>query len=86
MSVTIGAPYFREKIRVCLRLAEGLPWNSPARYQPLLLAEDFQLREREAEGAWSAQRRRPDPADDSARAKAGATRRSSSEGDDCDGI
>jgi hypothetical protein len=47
MSVTIDAAYFREKVRICLRLAEGLPWNSPARYQLLLMAEDFQLRELE---------------------------------------
>jgi hypothetical protein len=45
----IDAVYFREKVRVCLRLAEGLPWNSPARYQLLLMAEDFRLREIELE-------------------------------------
>jgi hypothetical protein len=47
MSVTIDAAYFREKVRICLRLAEGLPWNSAARYQLLLMAEDFQRRELE---------------------------------------
>jgi len=47
MSDTVDAAYFREKVRICLRLAEGLPWNSPARYQILLMAEDFQLRELE---------------------------------------
>jgi hypothetical protein len=47
MSLTLDAAYFREKVRICLRLAEGLPWNSPARYQLLLMAEDFQRREQE---------------------------------------
>jgi hypothetical protein len=47
MSVSLDTAYFREKVRICLRLAERLPWNSPTRYQFLLMAEDFQRRERE---------------------------------------
>jgi hypothetical protein len=49
--MSIDAAYFRDKVRVCLRLAEGLPWNSPVRYQLLQLAEDFQLRGKELEAA-----------------------------------
>jgi hypothetical protein len=49
MSVTIDAAYFREKVRVCLRLARALPWNDPVRYQLLLMAQDFQLCEIELE-------------------------------------
>ena len=49
MNLTIDAAYFREKVRVCLQLAQGLPWDSPARYQLLLMAEDFQVREIELE-------------------------------------
>jgi hypothetical protein len=50
MSVAIDAAFFQEKVRICLQLARALPWNSPARYQLLLMAEDLQLREKELEG------------------------------------
>jgi hypothetical protein len=56
MRTAIDAAYFREKVRICLRLAAGLPWNSPERYQLLLMAEDFQFRETELETALLAQK------------------------------
>jgi hypothetical protein len=50
MSVSIDAAYFREKARICLRVARALQWNDPVRYQLLLMAEDFRLCEKEFEG------------------------------------
>jgi hypothetical protein len=49
MSITVDAAYFREKVRVCLALAKTLPWNNPARYQLLLMAEEFQLCQKQFE-------------------------------------
>jgi hypothetical protein len=49
MKSTIDAAYFREKVQMCLRLATGLSWNNPVRYRLLLLAEDFQRREKQLE-------------------------------------
>jgi hypothetical protein len=38
----MDASYFREKTETCLRLAEGLSWNNPARAKLIELAEDFE--------------------------------------------
>jgi hypothetical protein len=55
MQSAVDAAYFREKVQICLRLATGLSWNNPARYQLLLLAEDFQKREKRLEEMQSAE-------------------------------
>jgi hypothetical protein len=43
------AAHFREKAAMCLRLAQGLSQNNPARLQLLALAEDFDYRAQELE-------------------------------------
>jgi hypothetical protein len=59
----IEASYFREKVQICLRLAKRLPWNNPVRYQLLLMAEDFQKREKELETTAMQSRLRRDQGD-----------------------
>jgi hypothetical protein len=48
---TMDAAYLRERAAICLRLANGLSWNNPARSQLLDLAEDFNCRARNTEMA-----------------------------------
>jgi hypothetical protein len=43
--------YFRENAARCLRLADGLSLNNPARVQLLELAHDFNRRAQELEAA-----------------------------------
>ncbi len=45
----MDAAYLRERAAICLRLANGLSWNNPARSQLLDLAEDFNRRARNSE-------------------------------------
>jgi hypothetical protein len=45
----MDAAYLRERAAICLRLANGLSWNNPARSQLLDLAEDFNRRARTSE-------------------------------------
>jgi hypothetical protein len=47
----MDAAYCREKAAMCLRLAEGLSLNNPARVQLLELAQDFNRRAQELEAA-----------------------------------
>jgi hypothetical protein len=43
--------YLREQAAICLRLANGLSWNNPARSQLLGLAEELDRRARKNETA-----------------------------------
>jgi hypothetical protein len=45
----MDARYFREKVQLCLRLADGLSFNNPGRSQLMDLAEDFRERAEELE-------------------------------------
>jgi hypothetical protein len=45
----MDAAYLRERAAICLRLANGLSWNNPARSQLLDLAQDFDRRARNSE-------------------------------------
>ena len=47
----MDAAYLRERAAICLRLANGLSWNNPARSQLLGLAEDFDRRARKTDTA-----------------------------------
>jgi hypothetical protein len=38
MDAVLDAAYFRDKAETCLRLAQGLSWNNPARPQLMELA------------------------------------------------
>lgn len=40
----MDAKYFRDKAATCLRLADGLSLNNPARIQLVSMADDFQRR------------------------------------------
>jgi hypothetical protein len=42
MDAALDAAYFRDKAETCLRLANGLSWNNPARGKLMELAEDFE--------------------------------------------
>jgi hypothetical protein len=42
----MNATYLREQAAICLRLANGLSWNNPARSQLIGLAEEFDRRAR----------------------------------------
>lgn len=41
MDAKMDAKYCREKAEFCLRLADGLSLNNPARFELMDLAEDF---------------------------------------------
>jgi hypothetical protein len=45
----MDARYFREKSELCFRLADGLSFNNPGRFQLMDLAEDFRQRAEELE-------------------------------------
>jgi hypothetical protein len=45
----MDARYFREKVQLCLRLADGLSFNNPGRSQLMDLAEDFRKQAEELE-------------------------------------
>ena len=51
MNVALDAAYFRDKAETCLRLANGLSWNNPARAKLMELAEDFERQAKELEAA-----------------------------------
>jgi hypothetical protein len=45
----MDARYFREKAALCERLADGLSFNNPGRFELIDLAEDFWKRAKELE-------------------------------------
>jgi hypothetical protein len=45
----MDAVSFREKAALCLRIAGGLSWNNPARFQFVELAERFERQAKELE-------------------------------------
>jgi hypothetical protein len=51
MDAALDAAYFRDKGETCLRLANGLSWNNPARGKLMELAEDFERRAKQFEAA-----------------------------------
>ena len=55
----MDAKYFREKAALCLRLADGLSFNNPGRFQLMDLAEDFMKRAKELEAQAADQREKP---------------------------
>jgi len=48
MDAKLDAAYFRDKAETCLRLADGLSWNNPARPKLMELAEDFKRQAKSA--------------------------------------
>ena len=53
MGSAMDTKYFQEKAALCVRLADGLSLNNPARFQLMDLAEDFMkhAKQLEAQGA-----------------------------------
>jgi hypothetical protein len=49
MDAKMGAKYCREKAELCLRLADGLSLNNPARFELMDLSEDFMERAKQLE-------------------------------------
>jgi hypothetical protein len=49
MDTQLDAACFRDKAETCLRLANGLSWNNPARAKLMELAEDFERQTRQLE-------------------------------------
>jgi hypothetical protein len=57
MNAALDAAYFRDKAETCLRLADGLSWNNPARGKLMELAEDFERQAKQFEAAERAPQR-----------------------------
>jgi hypothetical protein len=57
MDAKLDAAYFRDKAETCLRLADGLSWNNPARPKLMELAEDLKRQAKQLEAAESAPQR-----------------------------
>jgi len=49
MDAALDAADFRDKAETCLRLANGLSWNNPARGKLMELAEDFERQAKQLE-------------------------------------
>jgi hypothetical protein len=54
MDAQLDAAYFRDKTKTCLRLANGLSWNNPARGKLMELAEDFERQAKQLEAVENA--------------------------------
>ena len=53
----MDAKYFREKAKLCLRVADDLPLNNPDRFQLMDLADDFRERADELQAEETEQHR-----------------------------
>jgi hypothetical protein len=59
MDAALDAAYFRDKAETCLRLANGLSWNNPARGKLMELAEDFERQAKQLKAVEDAARAAP---------------------------